>query len=62
MIFDKPQLKPKTKTKSKAKPLAEVVHIITVSPCRAVPSRPVPVPQKVSTASTISPIEPKFSG
>ena len=58
-IIDKPQLKLKAKAKSKAKALAEVVYIITKC---AVPCRPVPVPQKVSTASTISPIELKFSG
>ena len=55
--FDKPQPKPKAKAKLKAKALAEVVYIITP---RLVPSHP--VPHKVSTASTISLIELKFSG
>ena len=54
--IDKPQLKPKAKAKSKAKAWAEIVYIITPH------ARPCPVPHKVSTASTISPIELKFSG
>ena len=51
--IDKPQLK--AMAKSKAKAWAEVGYIITTH------ARPTPVLQKVSTASTISPFELKFS-
>ena len=58
-IIDKPQPKPKAKAKSKAKAWAEVVYIIATRP---LPCPALPLPQNSSTASTISPIELKFSG
>ena len=58
-IIDKPQPKPKAKAKSKAKAWAEVVYIIATCP---LPCPALPLPQNSSTASTISPIELKFSG
>ena len=56
--IDKPQLNPKAKLKAKA--WAEVFYIITIRPRAHL--IPVPVPHKVFAASTISPIELKFSG